>query len=175
VATAPRVIAEKNTLGIIGLTVSVVGLFTFGILSPLGLAASIAGVLKRPRGAAIAGIILGLIGTTLLLAYTLPRYMPPAVRRVGIGATARETVGSRADNDTFILLSGVADQLDARRTDNGDAPSLADGQAATAGRQDSWITVIQYNRIDDETFEVRSAGPDQMFRTDDDIVVTRPR
>jgi hypothetical protein len=175
VATVPRVIAEKNSLAIIGLTVSVVGLFTLGILSPLGLAASIAGALRPPRGTAIAGILLGLVGTILLLVYTLPRYLPPVVREVGVGATANDMIVSRSAQDTYILLRGVADLLDERRPDNGDAPSPADGQANTAGRQDAWITGIRYALIDDKSFEVRSAGPDRLFDTADDLVVTRTR
>lgn len=174
-ATAPRVIAEKNTLAIIGLTVSVVGLFTLGILSPLGLAASIAAVLRPPRGIAIAGIILGLIGTVLLLVFTLPLYLPRAVREVGVTATVNDALGSRAAQDTYTLLRGAADRLDARRPDNGDAPPLADGQAATSGSRDSWVTTIRYALVDDTTFELRSAGPDRLFDTEDDIVVTRPR
>lgn len=175
VATVPRVINERNTWGIIGLTISVVGLFTLGILSPLGLAASIAGMSRRPRGTAIAGVVLGLVGTILLIVYTLPRIIPPAVREVGMGARANDTIATRAAQDTWILMRDVADRLDAARPKNGDAPSQAEGDAAMSGRQDSWINVIRYARPDDETFEIRSAGPDRIFDTDDDIVITRTR
>ncbi|MBX3413933.1 MAG: hypothetical protein KF708_14680 [Pirellulales bacterium] len=174
-ATVPRVIDERNMWGIVGLTISVVGLFTLGILSPLGLAASIAGMSRRPRGMALAGVVLGLVGTVLLIVYTLPRVIPPAVREVGFGARANRAIADRASQDTWLLMRGVADQLDAARPTNGDAPSQAAGDAAMLGRQDSWINVIRYARPDDKTFEVHSAGPDRTFGTEDDIVITRTR
>ena len=58
---------NSNSLATAGLIVSIVGLFTAGILSPIGLLMSIFAFFKPPRGMAVAGIVIGGLGTVVLL------------------------------------------------------------------------------------------------------------
>ncbi|MEX0778032.1 MAG: DUF4190 domain-containing protein [Phycisphaeraceae bacterium] len=51
----------KNTIGLIGFIVSLVSFITCGVLAPLGVLLSLIGLFKRPRGLAIAGLIIGLV------------------------------------------------------------------------------------------------------------------
>src|SRR3954447_25698103 len=50
-----------NGLGLAGSITSLVGIVTCGVLSPVGLLLSLIGLLKSPRGFAVAGTVLGLI------------------------------------------------------------------------------------------------------------------
>jgi hypothetical protein len=55
--------AAKNSIGTAGFIVSLVSYITCGMLSPIGVVLSFIGLFKKPRGLAIAGLILGLIGS----------------------------------------------------------------------------------------------------------------
>ena len=57
---------ESNGLGTAGFIVSLIGFLTCGFISPLGLLFSIIGLFKNPKGLAIAGTVLGLIGSLWL-------------------------------------------------------------------------------------------------------------
>src|SRR5688572_12689736 len=60
--------APSNGMGMAGFIVSLIGLLTCGLLAPIGLLLSLLGLLKRPRGFALAGLIISVIGTVLLVA-----------------------------------------------------------------------------------------------------------
>lgn len=55
--------APSNSLGIAGFICSLLGLLTAGVLSPVGLILSLIALGRQPRGFAIAGVVLGLLGT----------------------------------------------------------------------------------------------------------------
>src|SRR5215218_10075365 len=57
-----------NGLGTAGFIVSIIGLFACGTLGPVGLTLSAFGMRKEPRGLAIAGLVIGIVGTLELLA-----------------------------------------------------------------------------------------------------------
>src|ERR1043165_9168202 len=54
---------RTNGLGIAGFVVSLVGIFTLGLLCPIGLLLSFIALFRAPRGFAIAGLIIGLLGS----------------------------------------------------------------------------------------------------------------
>lgn len=66
---------QKNSMGVAGFVLALVGLFTsvipvFGwIIWLLGLIFSIIGVTRKPKGLAIAGLIISLIGVILLITF----------------------------------------------------------------------------------------------------------
>lgn len=53
----------SNGLGVAGFVISLIGFLSCGVISPLGLILSVAGLSKEPRGLAIAGTILGGLGS----------------------------------------------------------------------------------------------------------------
>ena len=57
----------SNGMGISGFIVSLVGLLTCGFLCPLGLLLSFLGLFKPPRGLAIAGTVIGAVGSAWLV------------------------------------------------------------------------------------------------------------
>ena len=62
--------SETNGLGTAGFVTSLLGFLTCGILSPIGLFMSFIAIWFRPRGMAAAGLLLGLLGTLLLVFVT---------------------------------------------------------------------------------------------------------
>lgn len=63
VANAPTPEPSSNGLGLAGFITSLVGIFTGGVLSPVGLILSLVALTRRPRGFAIAGVVLGTVGS----------------------------------------------------------------------------------------------------------------
>ncbi|MBY0307701.1 MAG: DUF4190 domain-containing protein, partial [Phycisphaerales bacterium] len=55
--------ARSNGLGVAGFIVSLAGWFVGGVLCPVGLVLSLFALGKRPRGFAVAGVVVGLLGT----------------------------------------------------------------------------------------------------------------
>ena len=53
----------QNNLGLASFIISIVGLFAAGLLCPVGAVLGIVAMGKQPRGFAIAGFIIGLIGS----------------------------------------------------------------------------------------------------------------
>ena len=60
---------KENGLGIAGFIVSAIGIITCGVLSIFGVILSAIGLGKEPKGMAIAGLILGLIGLVELVGF----------------------------------------------------------------------------------------------------------
>jgi hypothetical protein len=104
----------NNSLGVAGLIVSIAGFFTCGLLSPIGLLLSLAGLLKAPRGAALAGSVLGLFGSGLFVLMTMSmlaslitgRPLGPSGDREG---TERRAVGGLGGNEIESLDGLPAD------------------------------------------------------------------
>jgi len=53
----------SNSLGLAALIVSLVATFSSGLLGPIGLILSAFGMRRRPRGLAVAGVLIGLAGS----------------------------------------------------------------------------------------------------------------
>ena len=64
-----------------------------------------------------------------------------------------------------VTNSGLPDSLDQlTRSDGNSAPPLKPNQL-----NDAWGTPFQYKKVDKFTFEIRSAGPDKVMGTEDDL------
>lgn len=57
---------DSNGLGIVGLVISILGIFTCGCISPIGFLISCVALLFPPRGIAFAGAIIGFLGSIWL-------------------------------------------------------------------------------------------------------------
>ena len=78
--------APTNGLGIAGFIVSLVGFLSCGLLSPIGFLLSLVGLTKQPRGFAIAGAIIGAIGTLWLFLFGFAMI----VALLGLSSAARQ-------------------------------------------------------------------------------------
>ena len=158
----------SNTWGLAGLIVSLVGLLLCGILSPIGLILSIVG-LRRPqqRGLAVAGLIIGIIGTVWLVVVAIIGFGTMAAC-VGIG-------GAVARHARTMATAGQAMQdIEAYRQEHdGELPDSEEGQELISNYKDAWGTALRYERTDDD-YDVVSAGRDREFDTPDDISMRHP-
>jgi hypothetical protein len=181
-----------NPLGIVGLCLALLGLpilaglsalyllespliravpawqvIVCGSLSPLGLVISALSVFRVPKGAATAGVVLGMLGTlylagagTLLIADEMELFTPPAERE----KRREERSIAAVERATAIIKEYVAT--------HGSAPNTEQGNRLIAGFVDGWGHSIHYlneGEKDAKDFLVTSAGPDGEFGNGDDI------
>ena len=153
---------KENAVGLTGFIVSLVGLFLCGIPSLIGLGISAVGLRKEPRGLAIAGVILGLIGLIEL----------------GIIGTATYQ-GFRAAQQGFtqikaqlaeVQLDQAAADIGAKWQEQDRIPTQEEGDEMMIGRNDMMNNSLVY-QTDGTSFSIRSAGADGILETEDDIVV----
>jgi hypothetical protein len=155
---------SSNTLGLAGFIVSLVGVvLTCGALCPIGLILSAIG-LRRPqqRGYAVAGVIIGIVGTAELVIVAIVGFHT-VTTCVGIGKAVARDLGTLATGDE------ATQAIEAyRQAHDGELPDSEEGQALVSKYKDEWGTTLRYTRADDD-YEVMSAGPDRRFETEDDI------
>ena len=152
---APR----SNSLGVAGVIVSTVGLFTFGLLSPIGLLLSFLGLFRSPRGAALAGVIIGLFGSLLLLVIFY------------LGTIFVSMLGGSLGpiRQTLAQLAGAA-EVTRYYTEQEKLPDDATGNQLIQQFQPLAGLSLRYAKLDDRQFELRWPGPDGQWQSPDDVV-----
>lgn len=87
--------AAKNPIGTTGLGISILGaVFTCGVLCPLGLLVSLFGLFHKPREVAIAGAIIGGLGSSWLVFCAVEMVKENSPRREVYDPPAAQTVGA---------------------------------------------------------------------------------
>ena len=156
---------RSNGLGIAGFIVSLIGPCTCGVLSVVGLLMSAIALLRPPRGFAIAGTVVGLLGVLL----------------VGGGLFAINQSFSQFGytiSDIWKLAelqtpaSKAATNITQHYSQQNALPANAKGQSLIAGTADPWGHDLRYQRVDQRTFELISLGPDGKYDTSDDVIFT---
>jgi hypothetical protein len=159
--------APFNGLGLAGFILSLVGLIaTCGLLNPISLLLSLIALLWRPRGFAVAGTIISLVGTAFLVT-------------VGFGIVAgfmglKEIVSEasgRLQTETAILEAKA--NIEQYHAENGTYPDGVEGNKLVLGKKDAWGTELRYDS-QDKSYVIRSAGPDKQFDTTDDVTSEQP-
>jgi hypothetical protein len=139
-------------MGVAGFVVSLVGLvLTCCVLCPLGLIFSLIGLGRRPRGLAIAGTVIGGLGTLLLVVAVA----------VVVGRGPEKVV-------TDLAIFGASLEIKAYKDQHGELPDDEEGERLLGDMADGWERPLRYRR-DGGTFEIVSAGPDGEFDTADDL------
>jgi hypothetical protein len=157
VAIAPRPV---NGLGIAGFIVSLVGFFTGCILCPVGLLLSFIALFKRPRGFAVAGFILGMIGTVIPVL---------VVGFFGLMIFGAISAGKPGVQSFFSVVNAQQDVIKAAEANGYVLPEDASGNIAILRKQDGWGRPLRYHKLSESRYEIRSAGQDGVFDTSDDI------
>ena len=150
---------RSNGLGIAGFVLSLLGIFSFGILAPIALLLCFFALFKRPRGLAFAGFIISFITTAFLATVIfIFGFLISSVVKFGKPMIV-----------TVLNAQKAAENLNADAFINGGKP-LDDisGNAKIVGIVDGWGRPYQYRRANDFSFELRSASKDGLFNTEDD-------
>lgn len=166
---------EGNTLGTIGFVLSLVGLIGCCIqpavlVSLAGLIFSIMGLNRRPRGLAIAGTVLGVLGLLgvvaifLMIGVAVLAFIPLLIAVAAMAGPEIETAVEEA-----ILHQKVAQYIDQTGSMPVDITQIPDIDEKL--RTDPWGTAYRLDVIDPgtEAFLIRSAGEDKVFDTEDDV------
>ncbi len=144
----------SNVLGIVGFVLAF-------CVSPLGLILSLAALAKPPRGFAVAGTVVGLIGTIVwtLGGFGAYYYGGVFVKGVGLGT------------DYSIVQSQIASYSGSH---NGEVPAdLASAGVPESARKDPWDRDYKFERSEDgKSWTFTSASFDGQFGTPDDAVFT---
>jgi hypothetical protein len=170
---AGRQTTDTNPVGLAGFIVSLVSLVACGgLLSPVGLILSLVGCFRQPRGLAIAGVVLGLIGSGgfILGVVVLGVGLIAGAIALLFGASfIGQTVETVFDADEVREAIVAYERANGRLPESiGDLTSLDE----EAGK-DLWDTPYRLSiDPDDRTMTLVSLGKDQTFGTKDDITVT---
>lgn len=151
----------SNGMGVAGFVCSLLGLLSCGLLSPFGLLFSFIGMFKAPRGLAVAGFVMGVIGSAWIFV---------AVFFVGIAAIA----AALGLEDAAATVKHVSDAAQIHQAiieyerANGSPPADLDALGLDdALRLDGWGQPYHIEYADGMV-TIISNGPDMMPGTDDD-------
>lgn len=157
----------ENSLGTAGFIVSLVGLIVCaGFLCPIGLVLSAIALGKEPRGLAIAGTIIGFIGSLLGVLIVL---LALGVIGAGIGFLSMFASHSITYNNMYT----ASNEIDIYYSNNNSTlPDEPTGTSLISNYADEWGTAFKYdpNSQHGADYDLISAGPDMQFGTGDDIV-----
>lgn len=173
-------VPQQNTLAIVGLVVSVLGLLgSGGILCPIGLIISLI-ALGKPygRGWAIGGIVVGLLGTCLgvVAIFILGATIMMAIAMVGAGIGMFALVATQGENiEISADMLSIADSVVIYEDKNGSLPADLDVlDLDTPTLTDPWGRPYRFILTESGPgFEITSWGADGQPATDDDIRVTQ--
>jgi hypothetical protein len=162
--------APSNGLGVAGFVISLIGLvITGGILCPIGLILSFIALFRQPRGFAIAGTILGAIGTivpvVLFLIFGAAVFSFCSCLGMGIAAAANEQV-------TISALNDAERQIQDHYATHSALPSEFEGNNLIDAIRDKDGRRLRYTPLPPSSYEIRSSGIDGRFGTSDDRVRT---
>lgn len=158
-----------NRMGLAGFIISLLGVLAgcFGgaLLCPIGLVLSAIGLRRPPRGFAIAGLVLGILGSIWLFV---------AIAFLGfaglISAAAMHQIGEE------IRVRVVADAVEQYRRDTGYLPiTLDELQTKYPGKvTKDHLENLGYRQTDVDTFVIIRPGPDNVLGTPDDVSFAPP-
>jgi len=161
--------SESNGLGLAGFIVSLVGLVSCGLIAPVGLILSLVALGKRPKGFAIAGVIIGLLGSIWFFLAFFVFGLAAIMALVGLGMIAAIAVAAASIGENAMNIYG---DIEAYYDANGAAPmTLADiGTYTPAELEDNWGSPIRYQvSADGQEIWLRSDGKDKLPGTSDDF------
>ncbi|HED53909.1 MAG TPA: hypothetical protein ENJ00_06875 [Phycisphaerales bacterium] len=167
------VVQPTNTLGIVGFILSLLGFVgTCGLLSPIGLILSIIALRREPKGFAIAGLILGILGT---IVFALAMLIFGVFALAFVGLLAAGITLSVPNLTTYSEIIQIEAAVEQYAKNNGGA--LPDSLTTAIGSNtelatDYWDQPYVYESLDSGQFRITSLGADGIAGTEDDITFT---
>lgn len=168
--TSEPLSATNNAIGLAGFITSIVGIVSCGVLSPIGLILSFIGLFKRPRGFAVAGTIIGFIGSLGIIIVLLV----VGVVVIGLLAAALSAGpgGFEMLGDSFAIHA----QLENYQQQHASLPAdISQLTGVTADElKDHWGNEYIYKPdLVNNSYQLISKGPDGAVGTADDISFDR--
>lgn len=159
-----------NWWGFWGLLMSMGSFLTAGFTSPLALLISLNGMrkVKGPRKAASVGTVFSLLG--IMLAGTIVTFAvneEASHRQRRMERKLQREVAAQVE-ETQVAIAIAEREMDEFREDTGYLPDGIDGNMLMLKHTDAWGTEIRYD-AEAVPATLRSAGPDQVYNTDDDV------
>lgn len=162
--------SQSNTAGLVGFIISLVSLIGCGgLLSPISLIFSLVGMGKEPKGFAIAGLVLSILGSLWILFILFFGGLAIVLGAIGLGLLAAVAVVIAAvGQNAFTIVDGVHDHYKA----NGAVPLTIDElNLDAADLTDNWGNDFAYAPgSDGDAFLLISAGPDGVLANSDDLI-----
>ena len=114
---------DENGLGLASFIVSIIGLVSAGILSPVGAVMGLIAIRREPRGFAIAGLVIGLLGSIWICFVSALFLAFFGVMGVGLASMVMSLVYTQIEQglNTLTNASGVIAQW--QLTHDGDRKS----------------------------------------------------
>ncbi|GAB5496822.1 MAG: hypothetical protein Phyf2KO_19020 [Phycisphaerales bacterium] len=163
----------SNGLGIAGFVCSILGILgTCGLLCPIGLILSLFALRKPPRGLAIAGAIIGFVGSLWIIVGLLVFGVMFFAAIIAIIALAAAGAAITMPNiETYLTMNQIHGEVAAYHDTMDTLPdSLVSITTLKPDlQQDYWGNPLTYEIIDADTYRLTSAGADGTIGTDDDI------
>lgn len=162
---------ESNGLGLAGFITSLAGLVvTGGLLCPVGLILSLIALSRRPRGFAIAGTVLGFLGScgSCLIALFVVPLVAGGLLFAALALVASGGVPAINTLDHMMQVDRAITQYVEQHHTLPD--SLSDLNLPSDMLDDGWGTPLRYSVSREEGHErwsLQSAGPDRTFDPDD--------
>lgn len=170
VPSAPALQPESNGLGLAGFITSLVGLaLTGGVLCPVGLIVSLIALSRRPRGFAVAGVVLGAVGSCggcLVLAFAAMVGMAAVVTAIALVAS-----GGPQGIETLDHMLQVDSAITAFQERTGAPPADLSQLTLPADLlKDGWGRPLEYSLTGGApswTWTLRTAGSDGVMEPSD--------
>ena len=168
---------ETNGLAIAGFVCSLLGIFgSCGLLSPIGLILSLVAIGREPRGFAIAGVVIGALGTcfmipVVIVAIALPMLLLSVLIGLGLGGTLTGIFGP--EFSAKVEMAQIAGEIQTYQDDHTMLPITLDDLAIADVdlKTDQWGHPYGYELgADGQSYRLFSVGPDGAAGTADDIV-----
>lgn len=158
---APKL--PPNYLGATGFCISLIALlFTFGILSPLGLIISFCGLFSKNRGFACAGFIMGLIGTLFICTIV------GGAVAFAVNIQHQQQLNQQMmQTDEAMHAASVV--IEDYVNDHRKLPEGIEGNKMVLSYVDGFGTELRYDLESRSRYTLLSAGEDRQFDTYDDI------
>ena len=160
--------ATSNPIGLAGFITSLVGIVSCGVLCPIGLILSAIGLFKRPKGFAIAGFVIGLLGSLGIIIVVL------VVGVVFIGLLIALAAAGPAGIEMFGDTVAITEHVKQYQAQNASLPAtLVQVSGLTPDElKDHWGHEYIYKPdLVNNTFSITSMGPDGTEGTNDDMTV----
>ena len=157
--------AESNGLGIAGFVLSLLGLVSCGLFGPLGFLVSLFGLAYRPRGFAVAGLVLGGLTTGIFAFFGFAVLSTLFAAVTGIQLAASETSNS-------LRMKASNMQIVNEFKEFGAIPSTEKGNDIINAERSESQPFTGYQRVDQFQYKLTVAGLDRELGTEDDRTET---